>query len=231
MSLSIPGVVCFDYGEVISHPQSAHDTAALLGVAGVASADADRFWDAYWRLRPELDQGRTTTDEYWTRMAVELGHEWDLAARQRIWTVDFRSWISSDTGVVTLMEALRDGGTRLALLSNAGHDMAASFRHGPISTLFERVFISAELDLLKPDPAIYERVCAELGIELAEFTFIDNRAENVEVVIALGGRGHVFTGPDPLREFLEQLASGEPPASAGSDGINDATSAGRWADA
>lgn len=210
MSLSIPGVVCFDYGEVLSHSPSQHDKDALVAVAGIRREELSRFWDAYWERRPPLDQGVVSVDEYWRGLGEELGRDWNLAARQRLWVADFRSWISIDPGMVPLLEELRDGGTRLALLSNAGFDFGDPFRRAPTATLFERIFVSAELGMLKPDPAIYERVCDELGVGISEFVFIDNKAENVEPVIALGGRGHHYTAHDSLRDFLERLAAGDP---------------------
>lgn len=204
MSISIPGrVVVFDYGEVISMSQSQHDRLALLGAA---SAEADDFWPVYWRHRDELDHGRIRVVEYWKRVAADLGVEWDLTTIQRLWAIDFRSWISVEPGTVDVLRDLAEGGTRMALLSNAGFDFGDAFRNAPFATLFERVFVSAEMGLLKPDPAIYTHVAAELGITGEQMVFVDNKAVNVEGAESIGATGHHFTSVAGLRSFLESLA-------------------------
>jgi putative hydrolase of the HAD superfamily len=43
---------------------------------------------------------------------------------QLLWAADFRSWISVEPGTVDLLGELHDGGTRLALLSNAASTSA-----------------------------------------------------------------------------------------------------------
>jgi putative hydrolase of the HAD superfamily len=100
---------------------------------------------------------------------------------------------------------LRAGGTPLALLSNAGPDYGSYFRHGPLGGFFARCYVSGELGLIKPDPAIYRHVLRDLGITPAEAVFVDNREANVASAQELGITGHVFTGPDRLREFLTSL--------------------------
>jgi putative hydrolase of the HAD superfamily len=204
VSISIPGrVVVFDYGEVISMSPSEHDRLAILGVA---EQEGDDFWPVYWRHRDELDHGVIRVTEYWQRVGADLGVTWDLATIQRLWAVDFRSWISVEPETVRILDELHAGGTRIALLSNAGYDFGDAFRFAPFGELFERVFVSAELGLLKPEPDIYRHVARELGIELDRMVFIDNKAVNVDGATTLGVTGHVFTDASGLRGFLETLA-------------------------
>lgn len=105
-----------------------------------------------------------------------------------------------------MIEGLAAGGTRLALLSNAAAEYGGLFRHSPMSRFFERVFVSGELRLSKPDPAVYLHVCRELGIAPAALVFVDNRAENVAGAESIGATGHVYAGPDGLVRFLTALA-------------------------
>ncbi len=208
MAISIPGrTVVFDYGEVISFSPSEHDRAAILSTAGIGSADGAAFWAAYWRHRDALDRGTIGPTAYWATVAADLGTTWDPATVQRLWVADFRSWTSVDPAVFDLVAQLRDGGTRTALLSNAGADYGSAFRHSPLGELIGPVFVSGELDLVKPDPAIYVATAAALEVEIASIAFIDNKRENVDGAIAAGvGDAHHFTGVDGLRAFLAALA-------------------------
>jgi putative hydrolase of the HAD superfamily len=204
VAIRIPDrVVLFDYGEVISRSPSEADRAVLLSIAGV---DAEPFWEAYWRHRDDLDGGRVSIPEYWATMARELGVEWSASTVHALWVADFRSWISIEPETVDLIAELHDGGTRIALLSNAGFDFAGPFRFSPMGQYFERMFVSAEMDAVKPDPAIYLEVASELGITPQQLVFIDNRSVNTDAAAELGATVHHFITTAALRGFLEDLA-------------------------
>jgi putative hydrolase of the HAD superfamily len=211
MPLALPGrLVLLDYGNVITRPQSEQDRAAILGLADVA---AETFWPAYWAERDRLDHGRLSVRDYWLGIGRACGVSWGDGRLQALWAADLRSWISVDPEVLAVIAELRAGGTRLAVLSNAGFDYAV-LRSSPLATLVERIFLSAELGLLKPDPAIYLRVAEELGISADAIVFVDDRAGNVAGAESVGMTGHVFTGAAGLRAFLLGLAG----TSRGDDG-------------
>jgi putative hydrolase of the HAD superfamily len=197
-------VVVFDYGEVISRSPSDADRADLLAASGTES---EPFWRSYWSHRDELDRGTLSIVDYWRRIAGEIGATWSASDIQRLWAADFRSWFSVESGTVELLAELHAGGTRLALLSNAGFDFSDPLRFSPIGQYFERVFISAEMNSLKPDPEIYLAVATELGITPGQMVFIDNKMVNTDAAAALGVTVHHFTGVDGLTEFLLALSS------------------------
>ena len=202
--ISLPGrTVIFDYGEVISLSQSPADRETIRSLAGV---DAGPFWGAYFAHRDGLDQGSDGAAAYWRAIAAEVGAEWDDARVHELWAADFRSWLTINPATIEVLADLRAGGTRLALLSNAGPDFGSYFRHGPLGDLFVACYVSGELNLLKPHPEIYQHVLGDLGVSAADAVFIDNREANVRGAEAVGITGHVFTDPDELRAFLMSLA-------------------------
>ena len=201
-----PRVVVFDYGEVISREPTEADRAHLVARAGVAP---ESFWAAYWAHRDRLDQGTASIADYWLAVASDLGVTWDPVDVHELWAIDHRGWLSVDPATLRVLHALADGGTRLALLSNAGADFSGWLRSGSFSPLFERVFVSGELGLVKPHAAVYEHVIGELGITPAELLFVDNRSENVEGARAVGGDGHVFTDAASLEAWLRRLAANQ----------------------
>jgi putative hydrolase of the HAD superfamily len=204
--ISLPGrTVIFDYGEVISLRQSAADRAVIEQLAGVED-DARKFWRAYSDHRDGLDQGGAGVAAYWQAVADDIGAAWDEARVHELWVADFRSWLSVNRAVIEVLADLRAGGTRLALLSNAGPDYGSYFRHGPLGVFFEACYVSGELGLLKPHPEIYRHVLDSLSVTPAETVFIDNRASNIAGAEAIGITGHVFTAPAALRSFLTSLA-------------------------
>jgi putative hydrolase of the HAD superfamily len=196
-------VVVFDYGEVISVTPSDEARAAILAIAGV---DAEPFWAGYWRHRDGLDRGTISVPEYWALIAGDTGALWTPSTVQRLWAADFTSWISVEPETIELIAELHAGGTRLAVLSNAGYDFASPLRFSPMGGYFERVFVSAEMNDLKPDPSIYLEVVEALGITPAELVFIDNKKVNTDAAAALGATVHHFVGVTGLRSFLTSLA-------------------------
>ena len=203
--ISLPGqTVIFDYGEVISLAPSAADREVIAGLAG-AGRDSEPFWRAYFAHRDGLDQGRAGVAAYWQAIAGDVGASWDDARVHELWAADFRSWLSINPGTIEVLADLKAGGTRLALLSNAGPDFGSYFRHGPLGDFFAACYVSGELGLLKPHPEIYQHVLDDLGISAAEAVFIDNREANVRGAEALGITGHLFTDAAALRAFLAPM--------------------------
>jgi putative hydrolase of the HAD superfamily len=168
--------------------------------------DAEKFWRAYSAHRDGLDLGSAGVAAYWQAVADDISASWDEARVHELWIADFRSWLSVNRAVIEVLSDLRAGGTRLALLSNAGPDYGSYFRHGPLGAFFEACYVSGELKLLKPHPEIYRHVLDSLSVTPAEAIFIDNRASNVAGAEAIGITGHVFTTPAALSSFLTGLA-------------------------
>lgn len=204
--ISLPGrLVIFDYGEVISLSQSPADRAAIADLAGVSGDGEPDFWRAYSAHRDGLDQGSAGVAAYWHAIAADIGASWDDARVHELWAADLRSWMSINPGTIEVLADLKAGGTRLALLSNAGPDYGSYFRHGPLGDFFAACYVSGELNLLKPHPEIFWHVLHEQGVSAADAVFTDNRESNVRGAEAIGITGHVFTGVPGLREFLTSL--------------------------
>jgi putative hydrolase of the HAD superfamily len=202
----LPGrTVIFDYGGVITLPQSAADLDVIADLAGMGR-DGEPFWRAYHAHRADLDRGSAGVSAYWRAIAHDVGASWDDARVLELWAADFRSWLPINPGTIEVLADLKAGHTRLALLSNAGPDYGSYFRRGPLGDFFAACYVSGELGLLKPQPEIYRHALDGLGISAAEAVFIDDREPNVRGAEALGITGHLFTGVTALRAFLKSLA-------------------------
>ena len=185
---------------------SADDRTVITGLAGVKH-DSEPFWNAYFAHRDGLDLGNAGVAAYWQSIADDIGTSWDDARVHELWAADFRSWLSINPDTIEVLADLKAGGTRLALLSNAGPDYGSYFRHGPLGDFFQACYVSGELNLLKPHPDIYRYVLGDLGIRAADAVFVDNREANVQGAEAVGMTGHVFSGVPVLRTFLTSLVA------------------------
>jgi FMN phosphatase YigB (HAD superfamily) len=71
---------------------------------------------------------------------------------------------------------------------------------------FRTIFVSGELRLVKPDPAIYRHVLAAIGAAAEDCLFVDDSPANVAAAAALGIASHRFTEAAGLRATLADLA-------------------------
>jgi putative hydrolase of the HAD superfamily len=192
--------VLFDYGCVLCRDQSAADRRAIEVAAG--TADPDRFWATYWRLRRPYDEGALSPADYWSQVVgTDPGDRLDL-----IEAVDVASWSRPYEQTLVLARRLATRGTRLALLSNCPEPMAVAIDGMSWTDLIPDRFYSCRLGLTKPDPAIYQNVLAALGARPRDVTFVDDRPPNVAAAAAVGLRALLFTDPAALAADLDLQA-------------------------
>ncbi|WP_397542835.1 HAD-IA family hydrolase [Roseovarius salis] len=106
-------------------------------------------------------------------------------------------------GSVRLLLALRCKGVPVFALSNFGaQNFPLSEKQFPFLAEFDRRYISGEMGMVKPDPAIYAAVEADCGIAPSRLFFTDDRADNIAAARERGWRAHLFDGPDGLAQAL-----------------------------
>lgn len=109
------------------------------------------------------------------------------------------------THTVRLLRALRGKGMPCFALSNFGREnFPLSEAVYPFLTEFDRRYISGEMNLAKPDPAIYAAVEADCGLPPASLLFADDREDNTNAAAARGWQTHLFTMPE---KFAADLVS------------------------
>ena len=110
-----------------------------------------------------------------------------------------------------LIEFIRElkGSYKTGLLSNAFSDLRDWVtNHGRFDDAFHNMVISAEEGVMKPDPRIYQRSLANLGVTPEKAIFIDDFTHNVEGARAVGMLAIQFQSPEQIRtEFTKLLAN------------------------
>ncbi len=97
---------------------------------------------------------------------------------------------------VRLLRALRRRGVPVFALSNFGaENFPLSEAQFPFLAEFDRRYISGEMGMKKPDPAIYAAVEADCGIAPGALLFADDRQENIDAAVARGWQGYLFDSP------------------------------------
>ena len=130
-------------------------------------------------------------------------HAGPIAAWQQRWPEMLGGPIE---GTVAILRETRAAGYRVCALSNWS---AETF---PIARMrfeflqwFERIVVSGEVGLAKPDPAIFELALRECALEPSTTLFIDDVPENVATARTLGLQAIRFEHPGQLRTELARL--------------------------
>ena len=93
-----------------------------------------------------------------------------------------------------LLRHLKGLGHHLFLLSNTSRAFHRFRSRIPGIELFDDTLISADVGLVKPDPAIFRLACEQFGILSSESTFIDDTPINAEAAQYVGMKAYVFNG-------------------------------------
>jgi putative hydrolase of the HAD superfamily len=158
-----------------------------------------------------LDSGRMDTAEFHRWFVERLGHPIPLADFEDGWNALYRGLIP---GIDRLLPDLA-GRLRLVALTNTNDSHARRWRplYAPILSHFERLFLSCEIGVCKPDPAAFQHVLAYLQLPAADVAFIDDTPANVEAARQLGLAGIHAQTCDQMAEGLRRLAAPGTPIS------------------
>lgn len=190
-------VFLFDFADVISLPQ---DMVVYSEMANLLKMNLSDFRQAYWRHRRPYDLGQDGGD-YW-RLVTNKDLEVQLI--NQLIQLDCKSWSRINALTLKLLSQLKSQRKRLALLSNLPIELVTHLRRTQnFLSLFDQVFFSAEIRLVKPDLEVYHYVLKQLKVEASEVIFFDDRNENLEAAEKLGIHTYLF-GPESAIDLIHK---------------------------
>jgi len=157
-------------------------------------ADRDGEYPLFRLERGEISEADFLEDLCWG-LEEELGHRPTLHRFREI----YFDALHGNEPMLDLMRELRDGGFRMAILTNNVREWEELWRAKlPVDEIFELVIDSAWVGMRKPDPDIYRLTIDRLGDELQphECLFVDDNELNVEAARELGLRAVRFVSND-----------------------------------
>jgi putative hydrolase of the HAD superfamily len=197
----------FDYGNVISTAPTPQDWELLTEATGVP--DLQDPTSTYWQHRYGYDAAALTSEEYWSLVCGRC-----ISTARSAWLdmLDRNQWSHPNLETLDVLEDLDARGERLALLSNMPAAMVSQVLDAPWTSLFQHLFFSSSLRLVKPSAAIFEHVVAELAVAPDRVTFIDDAPVNIEAALGLGFDARLFGPTTDLSRMLsastEAVATG-----------------------
>ena len=141
------------------------------------------------------DLGEITCEELFSGMAQELGMKKEDILEEWNQLINIRPYMIKE------IENIREKAD-VALLSNAPLGFVEKlFEENGITHLFDKIFISCNLKMAKPDPAIYLHCIASFNKEYEEIYMIDDSLFNVENLGEIGIIGVHFKDVSSLQQI------------------------------
>ena len=193
--------VIFDYGDVLCVPPTPED---IEGSAQILRISPDLFRTLWHRHRDPYDRGDLSAEAYWSKVAEDAGRSIDAGQFRELAARDVVMWSRLNPRMLGWREDVSAAGMKTAVLSNMHADMVQYARRNfPWVRQLNWATFSAEVRLIKPEPAIYEHCLRGLGLAPSETLFIDDREVNLAAARALGIHGIQYKSMAQLRNDLE----------------------------
>ena len=193
--------VVFDFGGVLVRTEDRQPRNALAARLGMTYDELSALiFDSQSAI--QAMKGEITADVHWAAVQKSLGlSDAEIEqARTEFWAGDVL-----DENLVNLLRDLRPRYSTV-LLSNAWDDLRQMIEEvWQIDDAFDRMVISAEIGLVKPDLEIFQWLISQLGIEPAKAVFVDDFLHNVEGARAAGLLAIHFQSADQALGELQAL--------------------------
>jgi HAD superfamily hydrolase (TIGR01509 family) len=190
-------VLVLDLGGVLA------DLGSPAAEMGLEISD-DEFWSLWLRSNAvaEFETGKLDYDEFIRRLIGEFPPEARAVGdRLRNWTLVLYPGVAR-----LLTTAARH--FRLAMLSNTNplHWSQLESAHALFAT-FEKLFLSYETGLYKPDPESFRQVIDYFDSGPSEIHYFDDSPMNIEVAGKLGIAARRVVGPRDLEAAINALSN------------------------
>lgn len=193
--------IIFDWGGVLESDTRESFTDWLIKETGLNRETIGRIDGYYYR---EMNLGHITLEELFDKYKEIFDLNVSFDKFKEIFFKEFR--LNYD-----LLEFINDrlvGKYRLYVLSNNNNYIAEKARNTLSSKIFDGMFFSCEMGVIKPDAGFFEKVLSGIDLESVKCLFVDNRPGNTYIAEKLGMKSICFTDnqqfSDALNEILRQ---------------------------
>lgn len=192
--------IVFDFGGVVAHTD--RDTVRefltkYFEISKIAASNLYHDW------RHAIAKGKEE-QQFWTEYAE--GAKQPLAGNWlEQWEVVKLSGVKPITGVLAIIDNLKQQGYRVAMLSNVTKEHAELIQKLGYYKLFHPLLLSYEIGARKPDPRAYEILLLALNLPAKKCLFIDDKLTNVRAAKNCGMDAIIFIStPQLQRELLHR---------------------------
>ncbi len=110
-----------------------------------------------------------------------------------------------DEKIISEIKLLKKNKLNIAILSNSSFLMSQEYKKLKFYSLADKVFLSDEIHMIKPEPRIYKFVMKELKIKPKDCMLIDDSWYNVLSSVLMGWKVVWFRDVDDLSKILKKI--------------------------
>lgn len=173
--------VLFDMFFTLADPRTLLETLEC-GPLGLSPREwAQVFWTPELgrrRALGEFESGAELIDAVCALLPFQVSKEQKKAVLNGRLTRMTKALTELQPGILETVQALRAQGLLLAVVSNADVIDIEAWDRSPLAGLFDSVIFSCSVKLVKPEPEIYRKALAELGVSAEEAVFVGDGGDH-----------------------------------------------------
>ncbi len=192
--------IVFDWGGVLHEYRI---EAWLEGIAQDSGVELEELEKVEVEQRKRADYGELEAVEYMEKVLQKM--DIDADAEELLENL-YENHVSFNEGVWEIAQGLKDQGYKLILLSN-NNEGCRKYMDKPegFEDLFDKVVLSYEKGVKKPDFRFYQMALEGLDVSSDECVYIDDREAYLEAARQLGFKTLKFESAEQLRDDLNAL--------------------------
>jgi len=193
----IQTIVC-DMGNVLVHFSHERMCAQIGALCGRTAAEI-RVLLMDSGLNADFERGFLSPDEMHQRLSRLVGQELDIHAVAQAYADIF----TLNEPMLPLLDALREQGHRLVLLSNTSvWHFDFIWERFPILQRFDEFVVSYRAGAIKPEAAIFHAVVSVLNCPPENAFYTDDIADYIRIGREHGMQAEIFTDASAMRGHL-----------------------------
>lgn len=195
--------VGFDYGGVIEGKPGSFFNQMVCNTLNI---DLTEYQTAYFSHNMSHNDGELITqDEMWKRILqqLQMPEKYDqLQTAIDSYKITNRT-INEE--VIAIIKSLRNQGVKVGLLTNNAVAVGERLRQQGTDALFDCFIVSAEVNLSKPDPAIFRLLADQLKVTIDKLVYVDDTEKSLSTATECGFTPVLFSTADDLTTQLSGL--------------------------
>jgi len=199
--MSIQAII-FDFAGVVLHPIRGTFEGLMAERLGVSEADTLRV--LRMPQNDMWDMGELSDEKFFNFLLTELNLPMTLKPVLEKFVVDD---FYVDQDMLAYIRTLQSFFTTALLTNFPSHIHTFMQTDWHMDGAFDHIIASCDVNLIKPDPKIYQLTLDRLGCQPKEAVFIDDRPVNITAAEKAGMVGIVCKSTEQVRKDLERILS------------------------
>ena len=149
------------------------------------------------------ERGQISDEEFAAAVCEEMGMALSFDQFSAGWQAIF---VALRPEVIAVMNKLREQGHRVVVLSNTNrlHTYFWPGEYPQIAEAADKIYLSQEMGMRKPDVEIYQKLLEEEGFSASEAVFFDDNADNIKGAQQVGITSILVTGKNTVPDYFSK---------------------------